>query len=172
VVGIKSPEIRAFPASARIRWRVELLVAIVLTAEGIAWEYETIELYDPEVLPRHRAARPDFFLPVSEVFLEVKQRESDQRRYRRRVGLRFNSRQEELSLRAGYGFACISMGSPPVAAIRSFEEVRSLVLRAYDRAVSRRKTARREFSDWRMRRRFRSEDRTNLIVPVRREATG
>jgi hypothetical protein len=109
------------------------------------------------------AARPDLWIPELQVALEIKE---SQPIYW--TGREFATRQEELAVRCGYGFAYIVTGKFRVAQLRSPGAWADLVVRAMDQARLRAPEARAHHPEWRVLRRMIKIERTHAIILTRR----
>lgn len=154
-----------FAASGPIKHQVERLVVSALTAQGVRWEWET-RLFRMRDGGQVVAARPDLWIPTLQLVLEIK--ESWPVYWH---GREFATRQEELAVRCGYGFAYIVTGKYRVAQLRSPSAWAELVVRAMDQALRRAPEARAHHPEWRQLRRMIKVERTHALILTRRNAT-
>lgn len=162
---LRRGEVLRFAASGPIKHRVERLVVSALTVQGVRWEWET-RLFRLKDEGRVIAARPDLWIPDLQLVLEIK--ESAPVYWH---GREFATRQEELAVRCGYGFAYIVTGSYQWAQFRSPDSWATLVVSAMDQARLRAPEAKAHHPEWRTLRRFVRIERTHELILTRRTAT-
>jgi len=151
-----------FFSSGRIKYRTEKMVVSALTMQGVVWEWET-RLFRCRDGARMIAARPDIWIPSLQIALEIKEAEPQYW-----SGREFATRQEELVIRCGFGFAYVVTGKPAVAALRAPEFWNETVVQAMDVARSCAAEAKAHHPEWRTLRRMIKVERTHVVVLSRK----